>query len=306
MDHDALFKELISTLFLDFIDLFFPEISSHIDRDFKIVRLNPEIITDITNRSKHIVDLVHRVKVLGEDAFFAIHIENQASRKADFSRRMFNYFSRLIQEYDLPVYPIVIFSYDQPYNKDSNLYRIDFPGLNALRFEYKVVQLNRLSWRNFVNKENPVACALMAKMRIAERDRPRVKLECLRMLAKLQLDPARSTLIGTFVESYLQLSSAETTRFEREFAKLDESEKERAMELMTSWERKGREEGLSQGLHDGKQQLIMRQINRRLGSTSPSLISRVNQLTAAQLDDLGEALLGFNNTADLDRWLSAH
>jgi len=37
MDHDALFKELISTLFLDFIDLFFPEIASHIDRDFEIV-----------------------------------------------------------------------------------------------------------------------------------------------------------------------------------------------------------------------------------------------------------------------------
>jgi len=118
------------------------------------------------------------------------------------------------------------------------------------------------------------------------------------MLAKLQLDPARSTLIGTFVESYLQLSSAETTRFEREFAKLDESEKDRAMELMTSWERKGREEG--------KQELILRMLNRRLGSTPPSMTSRLGQLTSSQLDDLGEALLDFDSVADLDQWLSAH
>ncbi len=109
-------------------------------------------------------------------------------------------------------------------------------------------------------------------------------------------------MIGVFVDSYLQLSPVEITRFDREFAKLGEPEQEAAMELMTSWERKG----LEQGLHDGKQELILRQINRRLGQTSASLTSRLGALTPAQLDDLGEALLGFNNTDDLDSWLSAH
>ena len=36
-------------------------------------------------------------------------------------------------------------------------------------------------------------------------DRPRVKLAYLRMLAKLQLDPARRELISGFVDSYLRL-----------------------------------------------------------------------------------------------------
>ena len=78
------------------------------------------------------------------------------------------------------------------------------------------------------------------------------------------------------------------------------------MELMTSWERKGREEGISQGLRDGKQQLILRLINRRSGTTPPSLTSRVERLTSSELDDFGEVLLGFDSTTDLDRWLSAH
>ena len=37
-----------------------------------------------------------------------------------------------------------------------------------------------------------------------------MKLECLRMLATLKLDKARSTLISAFMDSYLKLTSAET------------------------------------------------------------------------------------------------
>ena len=63
-----------------------------------------------------------------------------------------------------------------------------------LDFHYHVVQLNRLNWRDFAKRENPVASAwmaTMAKMRIAPEDRPRVKLECLRMIARLKLNKAK-------------------------------------------------------------------------------------------------------------------
>ncbi len=47
----------------------------------------------------------------------------------------------------------------------------------------------------------------MAKMKMSQAERPRGKLECLRMLATLKLDPARSRLIGVFVDSYLNLNA---------------------------------------------------------------------------------------------------
>lgn len=103
-----------------------------------------------------------------------------------------------------------------------------------LQFDYAVIQLNRLSWRKFVGTPNPVASALMAKMRIAPRDRPKVRMECLRLLATLRLDPARSRLIGGFIETYLQMTATEMKQYEREFAKLTPTEKEGVMELMTS------------------------------------------------------------------------
>ena len=47
-----------------------------------------------------------------------------------------------------------------------------------------------------------------------------LSIECLRLLATLKLDPARSKLIGGFLDAYLKLSAEETKQYEREFAKL--------------------------------------------------------------------------------------
>ena len=57
----------------------------------------------------------------------------------------------------------------------------------------------------------------MTKMSIAPEDRPRVKLECLRMVATLKLDPARSQLIGMFMNSYLKLTAAEAIVYNQDF-----------------------------------------------------------------------------------------
>jgi hypothetical protein len=45
-------------------------------------------------------------------------------------------------------------------------YQIDFPDLEVLKFNYRVVQLNQLNWRDFLNQPNPAASALMSKMNI--------------------------------------------------------------------------------------------------------------------------------------------
>ena len=112
-----------------------------------------------------------------------------------------------------------------------------------LRFEYDVIQLNRLPWRRFVKQENPVASALMAKMKMRAQDRPKVKAECLRLLASLKLDPARTTLISGFIDSYLSLTAQEMKQYERELARFTPTEREATMEIVTSWQRQGRAEG---------------------------------------------------------------
>lgn len=305
MNHDRLFKELISTFFIEFIELFLPQVREYLDGDAEIVPLDKEIFTDVTSGNTHEVDLLMKVKFKGKDAFFLIHVENQSSAQSDFARRMFHYFARLHEKYGLPIYPVVIFSFDTPLREEPQHYEVAFPDLDVLQFNYRVIQLNRLSWRKFVNTPNPVACALMAKMKMKPEERPRVKLECLRLLATLRLDPARTKLIGGFVESYLTLTAEELKRFERALEKLVPQEKERAMEILTYWEKKGMEQGLQQGVLQGKEALVIRLLRRRVGSISSESEKRLEALTSEQLDDLGEALLDFTSVQDLEGWLSS-
>ena len=52
IDHDRLFKELISTFFVDFIALFFPSILEYLDTN-SINFLDKEIFTDVTQGEKY-------------------------------------------------------------------------------------------------------------------------------------------------------------------------------------------------------------------------------------------------------------
>ncbi len=295
IDHDRLFKELIATFFLEFLELFFPQVIAYLEPD-SLKFLDKEVFTDVTAGEQYEADLVVQIRFRQQETFFLVHIENQSYPQADFGRRMFRYFARLFEKHALPVYPIVVFSYDTPRTPQPNIYRVEFPDKTVLEFNYGVVQLNQLNWRDFLQQENPVASALMAKMNIAPSERPRVKSECLRLLATLRLDPARMKMISGFVDTYLKLNAAEKEIFQTEIAKFEPVKQEVVMEIVTSWQLEGRQEG--------KLELVMRLLNRKVGTLTPELEERIRQLSTTQLEDLAEALLDFTNVGDLVAWLN--
>lgn len=298
IDHDRLFKELISTFFVEFLDLFIPEILTYLEQD-SITFLDKEIFTDITAGERYEADLIVKAKFRSHESFFLIHIENQAHQQADFSKRMFRYFSRLYEKFDLPIYPVVLFSYKYPKTTEPNYHQVAFPNKVVLQFNYDAIQLNQLNWRDFVQQANPVASALMAKMNIADSDRPRVKLECLRLLATLRLNPAKMQLISGFIDSYLRLNEREEQLFQAEIDKIEPRKKETTMEIVTSW----MEKGIEQGKQSEALSLVKRQLTRRIGTVTPQLQQRIEQLQLTQLENLGEDLLDFSQVGDLEAWL---
>lgn len=293
-DHDRLFKELLSTFFVEFLDLFLPQVASQIERDS--VRFLPqEYFADLTTGEKKIIDLLAEVKLSGQDAVVLIHVEAQASSEADFAQRMFFYFARLYQKYGHRIYPIVVFSFDEPFREEPCTHCVEFAGLKVLEFNFAPIQLNRLHWRDYLSRPNPMAAALMAKMQIAPGDRPQVKAECLRLLATLKLDPARVQLISGFVDTYLRLNVQEEGMFQAEVGKLEESDRVGVMQIVTSW--------MEQGIEQGERSLILRLLTRRIGEVSPNLRSQIQSLSLKQLEALGEALLDFSQPDDLVNWL---
>ena len=68
----------------------------------------------------------------------------------------------------------------------------------------------------------------------------------------------------------------------------------------------GIRQGIEQGIEQGKLELIVRQLERSVGVLSPEIQTRIAQLSAQQLENLGEALLDFASVSDLTTWLQAH
>jgi hypothetical protein len=60
---------------------------------------------------------------------------------------------------------------------------------------------------------------------------------------------------------------------------------------------------MERGELKGEQQLIIRQLNRRIGEIESSFIDTIRTLTIDQLELLGEALLDFSSVTDLEQWL---
>ncbi|PZV25996.1 MAG: hypothetical protein DCF12_12095 [Snowella sp.] len=56
---------------------------------------------------------------------------------------------------------------------------------------------------------------------------------------------------------------------------------------------------------EGETQLLLRQLSKRFGQMGNLRIQAINQLSLEQLEDLGEALLDFNNVTELDNWLKS-
>jgi flagellar biosynthesis/type III secretory pathway protein FliH len=176
-----------------------------------------------------------------------------------------------------------------------------------MEFNFKTIQLNRLNWRDFINQLNPIAAALMSKMRIEPADRPRVKVECLRLLATLQLNPAQTRLISGFVDTYLRLNVQEEQVFQESVGTLETTEREGIMQIVTSWmeqgiaegEQIGEKRGRTEGRTEGERSLVLRQLARRVGTLPATVEAQVQAIALPQL----EALLDFAGLDDLTDWL---
>jgi predicted transposase/invertase (TIGR01784 family) len=295
ISHDQNFKELISTFFLEFLELFVPDLAKDIDPD-SIRFLPREYFADLVEGDEKIIDLLVEVKLAGQDKTFLFHIEAQSYSESRIACRMLYYLSRIHQNYVKDIYPIVIFSFEQPYREENDTFKIEFQNRKVLEFRFHAIQLNRLNWRDYIDRPNPVAAALMAKMKIAKRDRPKVKAECLRLLVTLKLDPAKTRLISKFVDTYLRLSNKEEETFQTELDKIGVAQKEAIMQVTTSWE--------ETGIEKGQRSLLNLLLEQKFGQLPDAISGRISSLSPDKLSALAIALLNFISISDLSNWLN--
>ena len=301
IDHDRLFKELLETFFTEFMELFFPEAYEAIDPE-QIKFLQQEIFTDVTRGDKHRVDILVETRLKEEPGIVLVHVENQAQTQAEFAERMFIYFSRLYQEHRCRILPIAVFGYPE-IRDEPDSFEVKFPFISVLDFHFLKLELRKQNWRSYIRSNNPVAAALISKMGYQEQERVKVKLEFLRMLVKMELDPARMTLLTGFFETYLRLNESEDKELEKEMGKIDDKEARKMIELTTSWEEKGRLKGKIEGKIEGQAELLLKLLRAKFKEIPEEIEHRIKTLPTRNLEQLAEAIFDFNSIDDVRNFL---
>jgi hypothetical protein len=116
-----------------------------------------------------------------------------------------------------------------------------------------------------------------------------------------ELDYSRSDILNLFrfVDWVMILPEGLKQTFWEELRTYEE---ERKMPYITSIEQIGYDRGVEQG----ERSLVLRQLNRRVGTIPDRTIDRINKLALTRLESLGEALLDFETIEDLTTWLDNH
>jgi hypothetical protein len=317
---DQTVKLLLKAFFIEYLQAFVPELASGLDRS-SIEFCDRELNRIIGRRKgRRHLDILVKARFFGESTFILIHLEFQAQRDPEISRKTFLAFSRLEEIYALPIFPILMIGYRPTPQERLGEFRRSVRNWEVLTFQYKVVVLPQIHWQEFAILRNPAAAGLLGLMRMERKDRVRVMLSTLEYLANTRLEEEKKALIARLVENSLNFSPEEGLEFNAELAKIEEQElKNEYMQLMTSWERAGwtkglqegrqagRQEGLQAGLQEGKSEgrleMIEHLLARRFGKAALRLSPRIQRLTAEQQYDLADAVLQLPSLKAVRVWL---
>ena len=131
----------------------------------------------------------------------------------------------------------------------------------------------------------------MSKMNFEPRVRPYVKLECLRLLATLKLNPVKSRLISGFVHTYLKLDAQENVILIKEMETLEPEQKEEMAELTNKWIEEGERRGLEAGVRLGIHNLLYKMGIKRFWTPPESISKEIDKIDeTAKLEMLCERI----------------
>ena len=306
MDHDQIWKELLRLNFNEFIELFYPDVAKQLD--FSTIHLlDKELFTDIPAGLHREPDFIARISTKdGVPELILIHVEVQAYREITVPYRMWQYYSLLRQRHDLRVFPIVIYLSPGAGGLTKESYSEELFGNEILHFRYFVVGLPDLLADEYLEKDNVIAPALSVLMRSERIDKVTRKLRSYDRLAQAGLDDARCSLLINVVESYMKLTEAEEMDFQK---RLMQNEPEEVVTLITKWEERGIEkgikqgisEGISQGILRGKQDAILRLIQRKFTVLPERAITDIERIdNLEKLENLFDMVCDSKTLDDID------
>ncbi|GGP10970.1 transposase [Oceanobacillus neutriphilus] len=245
------------------------------------------IFPDYIKGRKKEIDVLAEVKLNHQDKILHIHTEAQSTHEADFPERMFLYFSYLYAKHRIPIQPIAVLSYNRKKDEPTQ-FKIDTPTQEVLQFNFLQLHLIQKNWREYIESDNPAAAALLSQMGYEEHERVQVKMEFLRMVTRMKIDPAKMEFLYGYFETYLKLNKEEEAQMMDQMENLPEVEKDMVMQLPNSYYERGKEEGIQEGkkegieegIEKGKQEIVLKLLAREMP------IDQIAEITELSKEDI--------------------
>ncbi len=305
-EFDSPWKDIIQIYFQDFIRFFFPYLHPTIDWTKPVEFLDKELI-QVTRDAKigrRLADALIKVyRTNGKESWLYIHIEVQNQPQSNFPQRMYIYNYKIYDQFKCPIESLAVLGDD-----DIN-WRPDHFNIQAertrIRFDFSIVKLldYRERWSELEADRNPFATVVMVHIKALDTrnnrgERKEAKLALIKRLYEQGFERQDIINLYAFIDWVMTLLIELQAEFNREITEYEEQKK---MRYITSIERSGELKGkLLQ-----TQQIVKRQLNRRVGEIDASLIQQLEALPIEVLEDLTEALLDFSSVSDLEEWLQS-
>lgn len=287
--YDSPWKEILDAYFPEFMAFFFPDLYDKIDWSAGYESLEQELREVMRGAAAgpRAVDKLIKVRTLDAKPLYVfVHIEIQVSHDPEFAMRMYIYQYRLFDLHPKAVANLAILGDDDP---DWRPERFEHELMGSeLSFKYPIVKLLDYNdrWDELEADPSPAAVVVMAHLKA----RATRKDDAGRFYWKKQL------VRGLYERGYEQQQIRELFRFidwvmalprelEREVrAEVHKIEEERRMRYVTSIERLAREEGIEEGVEQGKISVLKRQLTRRFGDLPKRILALLEKASPAELE----------------------
>jgi len=269
---DILWKAALEDLFDDFLRFFYADADDLFDFEKGFQYLDKELEQlfppDAGNYAPRYVDKLVKVFTKnGVEEWVLIHVEVQGYTDHDFAKRMFQYYYRILDQYDKPITAFAIFA-DTGRNFHPRFYEREFLGTKVF-YSYNTFKIIDQDDNELEASNNPFAMAVLsAKLALSRNSVSDQQLFDLaydlakRLLGK-KMPKEKIRKVMNFLRYYLRFENHEMfVKFEQEIAVLTQKSITMGIEefLLERAERQGIAKGREEAREEGQVKVVTKLI----------------------------------------------
>jgi len=264
-DYDNTLKYLSDKLPHHYVDLIFKECKGDItllDRELPSINRKLDCLIKVSDTTKHIK--------------FILHLEFQSTYDANMPHRMLSYYARILDKYELPIYPVVIYLYlDRPGIDIPDSYVSSINNKDILTIKFEVLKAWEINASTIIDSNLYGLFPILPLVKHGKTDDKDHLAECFDLVRKIDIKDNKLK-----ADIYLSTGILAGLRYSKKLIKnlmkvelLEESVI--YQDILNKGRNEGRNEGRKEGIEKGIEESIIYILSTRFNNISQNLIDLI-------------------------------